>query len=163
MPDNVTIELKGLDEAVKKLTTFAQLRKAHAGIRAAGMYLAGKMKIYPPRKHITIASLGGWKSDKQRKWFFANLRKGTIDVPYRRGQSPGSEDLANKWTSKYDKNKFQAEVGNNASYARLVMGEKQTEMMKRIGWKKVDVIAKEETRKVQELMIDAVRRAIQRA
>ncbi len=161
MSDGINIEIKGLDEAVKKLTTMAQLRKVHAGIRDAGMYLKGKMAIYPPRKHITIASLGGWKSDKQRKWFFANLRKGTIDVPYRRGQSPGSEDLANKWTSKYDKNKFQAVVGNDASYARLVMGKKQTEMMKRIGWKKVDVIAKDETRKVQELMIDAVRRAIQ--
>lgn len=161
MPDNVSIELVGLDEAVKKLTDLAQLRKVHAGIRAAGMYLKGKMAKYPPRKHISIASLGGWKSDKQRKWFFANLRAGTIDVPYRRGMSPGSEDLANKWTSKYDKNKFEGRVGNNASYARLVMGEKQTEMMKRIGWKKVDVIAKEETRKVTELVIKAVRRAIQ--
>ena len=160
MPDGVTIEIKGLDEAVRKLENLTQLRKVHAGIRAAGMYLKGKMAIYPARKHISIASLGGWKSDKQRKWFFANLRAGTIDVPYRRGVSPGSETLGKKWTSKYDKNKFQAEVGNNASYARLVMGEKQTEMMKRIGWKKVDVIAKEETKRVQEYVIDAVRRAI---
>ena len=160
MPDGVTIEIEGLDEAVRKLESLAQLKKVHAGIRAAGMYLKGKEAIYPRYKHISIASLGGWKSDKQRKWFFWALNKGKIDVPYRRGQSPGSEDLAAKWTSKYDKNKFQAVVGNNASYARLVMGEKQTEMMKRIGWKKVDVIAKEETRKVTELMIDAVRRAI---
>jgi hypothetical protein len=33
-------------------------------------------------------------------------------------------------------------------------------MMKRIGWKKVDVIAKKESREIQELVIKAVRRAI---
>jgi len=87
MPDGGTeIRIEGLNELIKKLDDVKQLRKVHAGIRAAGMYLAGKMKVYPPRKHITIASLGGWKSDKQRRWFFANLNKGTIDVESREGK-----------------------------------------------------------------------------
>ena len=161
MPDTgVTMEIEGMDEAIKKLEDLKQLRKVHAGMRAAGMYVKGKIATYPARKHISIASLGGWKSDKQRKWFFANLRAGTIDVPYRRGISPGSEALGRKWTSKYDKSKFEGVIGNNASYARLVQGDQQTEMMKRIGWKGVDVVAKEETKRVQEYVFEAVRRAI---
>ena len=160
MPDGATIEIKGLDEAVKKLETMAQLRKVHAGIRAAGMYVKGKIAKYPARKHISIQSLGGWKSDKQRKWFFANLRAGTIDVPYRRGISPGSQALGRKWTSKYNKAKFETVVGNTASYARLVQGDKQTEMMKRIGWKTTETVAEKEVKRVQEYVFEAVRRSI---
>jgi len=160
MADEVTIEIKGLDELVKKLSDLGQLSKVHAGIQAAGMYLKGKLAVYPPRKRVTIASLGGWKSEKQRRWFFAALREGKIEVPYRRGSSPGSEDLANKWTSKYDQSKFEAVVGNNASYARFVMGDKQSSMMKVIGWKTVETIATDETKRVQEYVFDAVKRAI---
>jgi len=160
MPDSVTVEIKGLDEAIKKLTDLGKLSKVHAGIRAGMLHLKGKLATYPPRKHISIASLGGWKSDKQRKWFFANLRAGTIDVPYRRGVSPSSEALGRKWATKYDKAKFEGVVGNNASYARLVQGEQQTEMMKRIGWETVETVAKNETKRVQEYVFEAVRRAI---
>jgi hypothetical protein len=159
MPD-ATIEIKGMDEAIKKLEDLGQLRKVHAGIRAAGMYIKGKIAKYPPRKHVSIASLGGWKSDKQRRWFFWALKEGKIDVPYRRGISPSSEALGRKWTSRYDRSKFEAVVGNNVSYARFVMGDKQTKMMKRIGWKSIETVATEETKRVQEYVFDAVRRAI---
>ncbi len=160
MPDGVTIEIEGLDELIKKLTDLGKLSKVHAGMKAGLLHLKGKIAKYPARKHISIESLGGWKSDKQRKWFFANLKAGTIDVPYRRGQSPGSEDLAAKWTTKYSEGKFEGAVGNNASYARLVQGAKQTEMMKRIGWETVETVAKNETKRVQEYVFEAVRRAI---
>jgi phage gpG-like protein len=78
-----------------------------------------------------------------------------------------SEDLDKKWTMKYDKNKFEAVVGNNASYAVFVQGPKQggkgsrqAGHMARIGWKSIDTVAQEETKRVQELVYDAVRRAI---
>jgi phage gpG-like protein len=161
MPDTgATIEIQGLDELVKKLDDLKQLRKVHAGIRAAGMYVKGRLAKYPRRKRVKISEIGGWASEKQRRWFFWALKEGKIEVPYRRGISPGSEDLASKWTSKYDKNKFEAVVGNNASYARFVMGDKQTKMMKRIGWKTVETVSKEETKRVQEYVFDAVMRAI---
>ena len=162
MPESgVTVEIEGLDELIKKLDNLSQLRKVHAGIRAAGMHVKGKIATYPPQKHIPISAVGGFKTDKSRRWFFWALSKGKIDVPYRRGVSPGSEDLANKWTSKYDKNRFEGTIGNNASYARLVMGGKQTKMMKMIGWKTVEKVAKEETKRVGEYVFEAVKRAIE--
>ncbi len=163
MSDGVTVEIQGLDEAIKKLTTLAQLRKVHAGIRAAGIYVKGKLAKYPPRKHVPISAVGGFASDKSRRWFFWALSKGKIEVPYRRGTSPGSEALGRKWTSEYNRNKFEGKIGNNASYARLVMGDKQTAMMKKIGWETVDKVAKEETKRVQEYVFEAVRRAIESA
>jgi hypothetical protein len=157
-----TIEIQGLDELIKKLDDLRQLRKVHAGIRAAGMYVKGKIATYPRymRGSIPLSAVGGFKSDKHRRGFFAKLNAGEIEVPYRRGQSPGSEDLANKWTSKYDQNKFEAVVGNNASYARFVQGDKQTKMMKMIGWQTVDQVAEKETKRVQEYVFEAVKRAI---
>ena len=157
MPDNVSIELKGLDEAVKKLTTMAQLRKVHAGITAAGVYLKGKMATYPPE---TIANRS---SNPSGHWYVRGW-----GVRYKGGGGrKTSEDLAASWTSKYDKNKFQAKVGNNASYAVFVQGPKegpkgkrQAKHMANIGWKSIDTMAKEETKNVTKYVIDAVRRAI---
>jgi hypothetical protein len=39
----------------------------------------------------------------------------------------------------------------------------QTEMMKMIGWKTTEQVAKEETRKVTEMMIKSIQEAINRA
>jgi len=161
MPDTgATIEIEGLDELVRKLDDLAKLTKVHAGMEAAALYLKGKIARYPARKNVSIADAGGWASDKQRRWFFWALNAGKIEVPYKRGSSPGSEDMANKWTTKYDKGKFEAVVGNNASYARFVMGDKQTKMMKLRDWRTVETVASAETKRVQEYVIDAVRRAL---
>ena len=43
------------------------------------------------------------------------------------------------------------------------MGDKQTRMMKKIGWKTVETVASEETKRVQEYVFEAVRRAIETA
>ena len=161
MPDSgATIEIEGLDELVRKLNDLAQLDKVHAGLKAAALYLKGQVAQYPARKHITIQQVGGWASEKQRRWFFWALREGKIDVPYRRGVSPGSENLGKKWTIKYDQAKFEATVGNNVSYGPFVQGNKQTKMMQMIGWKTVETVAKEEKQRVAEYIFDAVRRAI---
>lgn len=40
----------------------------------------------PPQEHKTLASVYGtpFKSERQRRWFFANLRAGNISVPFAR-------------------------------------------------------------------------------
>ncbi len=156
MPDGATIEIKGLDEAIKKLTDVAKLRKVHAGIRAAGMYIKGKMAIYPPS---TIANSPSNPSGQwyQRGW----------GVRYKGGGGrQTSEALGRKWTSKYNRAKFEGKVGNNASYAVFVQGPKkgskglrQAKHMAGIGWKSVDTVAKEEVKRVQEYVFEAVRRS----
>jgi len=162
MPDTgATIEIEGLDELVRKLDDLAKLTKVHAGMLAALSHIKGKIAKYPKymRGSIPLSAVGGFSSDKQRRGFFAKLNAGEIEVPYRRGISPGSEDLAHKWTVKYDTKKFEGVVGNNASYARFVQGDKQTKMMDMIGWETVEEVSSREEKRVQEYVIDAVRRA----
>ncbi|MCK4828030.1 hypothetical protein KA005_70525 [bacterium] len=150
-----TIEIQGLDELVKKLDNLAKLKEVKAGIRGAALHVRGSLSRYPPRKSIPISAVGGFASDKQRRWFFWALNKGKIQVPYRRTKA-----LEHRWTIKTQDQGFTAIVGNNSPYARFVMGDKQTRMMQMIGWKTTEQVASEETRRVQEYVFDAVRRAI---
>ena len=158
MPDTGTeIKIEGLNELIKKLDDLKQLSKVHAGFKAGALYLKGKLAQYPPP---TIANQPGNPSGRWYVrgfgWKFASGRT-----------DPVSEDLAGKWTIKYDQNKFEAMVGNNASYAVFVQGPKegpkgsrQAKHMARIGWKSITTVAEQETKRVEEYVFEAVKRAI---
>jgi phage gpG-like protein len=156
MPDAAaTIEIEGLDELIRKLDNLSKLKAVHTGLQAAATHIKGMMTVYPPE---TIANSPSNPSGQwyQRGW----------GVRYKGGGGrPISEQLDKKWTMKYNKSRFEAIVGNNASYARFVQGPKgtQAKAMARIGWKGVDTVAKEETKRVQEYVFEAVRRAINAA
>ena len=157
MPDaGVTIEIEGLDELVKKLDDLKQLRKVHAGIKAAALHLKGKLDPYPPSTAANQpGNAGGWYV-RGFGWRFASGRS-----------DPVSEDLAASWTIKYNQAKFEAVIGSNVSYGPFVMGPKQgskgkrqAKHMAKIGWKSIDTVREQETKRVQEYVFDAVRRAI---
>jgi hypothetical protein len=74
-------------------------------------------------------------NDKMRRGFFAKLKSGEIEVPYRRGQSPGSEKLGQSWTVRRENMGFRAIIGTNVSYAQLVQDSaKQTSYHRGTGW-----------------------------
>ena len=151
MPDSgVTMEIEGMEELIKKLEELGKMSKVHAGMQGAGRYIKGLMTVYPDETAANQPGSGSWY---QRGW----------GVRYAGGGGKQtSEQLDKKWTSKYNKSKFEAVIGNNASYARFVQGPKDTQAkaMAKIGWKSIDTVAKEETKRVQEYVFDAVRRAI---
>ena len=153
MPDpGATITIEGMDELIAKLEKLGKLSTVHSGMKAGGVHVKGMMTIYPPE---TIANSPSNPSGQwyQRGW----------GVRYKGGGGrQTSEVLDSKWTMKYNKARFEAIIGNNASYARFVQGPKgtQAKALERIGWKGVDKVAKEETKRVQEFVFDAVRRAI---
>lgn len=161
MPNQPMIEIEGMEEAIKALEKMGNLEPVKAAIKAGGKYLKGKIAKYPPRKKVTIDEIGGWASERQRRWFFAALREGKIEVPYRRGISPGTERLGQKWTEQVRDGGFTVVVGNNVSYARFVQkpGE-QTRMMQRIGWKTTVQVADEEARKLQSDVKKAIMKAV---
>jgi hypothetical protein len=71
--------------------------------------------------------------------------------------------LGKSWAIKYNQSKFEAIVGNDTSYGPFVQGAEQASFHKRRKWKTVDTVAKEETKRVQEYVFEAVRRAINAA
>jgi hypothetical protein len=98
-------------------------------LKQAGDEFVERMSDYPPERH----GKHKFKSDKERRGFFYYLRRGLIEVPYRRGQSPRSERLGKKWVVTRLTGGHWL-VYNTASYAPLVHGRKRTRYHKRTGW-----------------------------
>lgn len=81
-------------------------------------------------------------SDKQRRAFFAKLKDGEIEVPYRRGSSPGSETLGRRWHIRPD-GELSHILTNDASYAPLVHSESDQAAYHKGNWKTDEGLAKE--------------------
>ena len=136
-----TIRIDGLPELLAKITRLQQLNSVKTALRVAALHVKGKIAQYPPASHRPQ----GFVSDKQRRGFFAKLRSGEIEVPYRRGISPGSQNLGQRWTTETRNGGLTQIIGNNASYAPLVQGPgQQTSYHATTGWKTTEQVAQQE-------------------
>jgi len=156
-----TIRFEGLESLMGKIENLSQVRMIAAGIKAAALHIKGKIATYPPVKRLTRASVYGssFQTDKQRRYFFYALAKGKIEVPYRRGESPGSRTLGRRWTIATSNNGLTAIVGNNAPYGPLVQAkDRQTLYHKAVGWQTdEDVVEKERGAVVQFIQYEVQR------
>lgn len=64
-----------------------------------------------------------WKSERQRRFVMAGISNGTIDSPYRRGISPGSQRMNRSY--KIIRAPQTITLTNTASYMQYVIGNKQ--------------------------------------
>lgn len=120
------------------------------------------IKPYPEKNRPSRSSVYGqtWQSAKQRRYFFFALRKGVIQVPYRRGLSPGSQRLGRSWTAKHVDDTSVA-IGTNVTYARMVKDEQQqTRYMKAVGWTTIQQDIERGKREVMNAMNTVIRRAL---
>lgn len=141
---SASIKIEGMDELLAKIKTLQELKPVIAAMKAAAVYVKGKAATYPERKTITRASVYGssFKSVKQRRYFFWALRTGRIEVPYRRGMSPGSQAFGRRWTIAAQNNGLTQTIGNNAGYGPYLMDPaKQTAYAKAMGWQTTQAIA----------------------
>ena len=119
---NITLQLVGLDKlqtALAKLPTEVETSFAAAGKEAGESVILDTVGLrrYPPPYHAPRP----FQSDKQRRYFFAALRDGQIEVPYRRGGSPGSERYGTQFYVQ-PRGALTTAVGNRASYAVWLAG-----------------------------------------
>jgi hypothetical protein len=132
-----TIRIEGADELIKRIDSLEKMQRVKASIRQAAIFLEGKVKEYPAASHRPNPLLRGnsAKAQRMRAGFFARLKSGEIEVPYRRGQSPGSEKLGQSWTTRVDNHGFRAIIGTGVSYARMVQDSaQQTSYHRGTGW-----------------------------
>ncbi len=154
---DVSIKVEGLDKLVNRLRKVGSLAGVRAAIRGAAIHVLNRMKEYPVARHAPQPFV----SDRQRRGFFYHLRKGDIEVPYRRAQSPKSESLKHRWARKTEDDGLTEVVGNNASYARLVQDEeKQTRYHKTTGWATVQSVMKDERDLVTGMIMGAAKKAL---
>lgn len=131
----IIVDTGGLADA---LTRASKLQGFKTGLAAAAVELAGEMKRYPPSSHRPQP----FKTRKQQRAFFAMLKSGAIQVPYVRGMNRKSQKLGQSWTTRASANGLTQTVGTAVSYARLVVGDKQSNYHKVTGWKTADTVAK---------------------
>ena len=137
--------IRGDAELRRKLAKLKRLDGVAAAVQGGAETVLGAWKVRPPVSRRPQPFV----SDKQRRGFFAKLRSGEIEVPYRRNQSPQSEQMSKRWAIESRKSGLAAVIGNNASYARLVRdSDEQTKYHKETGWKTDAQVIKETEAKV---------------
>lgn len=117
-----------VDVVIPVIITFNTSTISNA-LMAGGLRFKGILATYPSHTPRAMPM-----TPAQRRGFFARLRSGAIQVPYRRGQSPGSQALGRRWAVSRNGN-MSVTVGNNATYAALVQGGSQTGYHRVTGWK----------------------------
>lgn len=126
----VKLTIKGLEELQAEFAKLGgQLPKVLRNVAVAvGEEVRRVAQTYPKQNHSAASAAFTFASDKQRRWFFAALREGKIDVPYNR-----TRKLRDGWNIK--SRGTQAIVGNEVPYAPYVHSPGgQTSMMAAIGW-----------------------------
>jgi len=148
------IRIEGLDALIDKIRNLAQFQNLARAMRIGAELVLGDLKKYPPvsrRKRNFI-------NPKQRAAFFAKLKAGEIEVPYRRGQSPGSQNLQQRWTRRASDRGLTQTLGNNASYAQLVQGpQRQAQYHRVTGWQTTAQVLDKRRADIVRLAQQAVR------
>jgi hypothetical protein len=157
MSDFIGIDITGVPELVAKLNKLS--REVQDAITDdISVYMLNVLKAYPPQKSVSRESVYGetFFSDKQRRYFFAALADGRINVPYSRTQA-----LAQGW--KKVGSGYTAILANETPYAGLMMGEgEQGRMAKATGWKTTAQIVTERLARILEIADAGVKKAIKK-
>ena len=158
------LQIEGLKELIAALDRFPQevQQGMQTGMSGGTEIVREGLAKYPARRLGVKVTFG---SDRQRKGFFAKLHSGEIEVPYRRGMSPGSQRLGASWTKEVKTvgpAQIKGIVGTRASYAELVQGEQQTGMHAGTGWPTVDQVLKEKRKQLEVFFGQVIQRVLAR-
>lgn len=109
-------------------------------LRAAVEKMHNVLKTYPAYKYVPWDGQVPWVSEKQRRYVIANIRKGIIQIPYRR-----TDSLSKSWQVRpaHTKDALTYILGTNHPKAKYVQGDQQHSRMRIIGHWTTDKVAKE--------------------
>lgn len=113
-----------------------------AGLKAAGLYVKGVASQYPRVRRLKV-NTKLW-TVRQRKFFFAALKRGELRVPYTRGSDPRSQRAGPRWASDDSRAEAgQVVVGNNATYARYLYSKSDQAWYHRGNWRDIEQIGRQ--------------------
>ena len=127
MSDFIGLDVYGVEEVTRKVKYITSEEAAGAGVEEANKYVIEQMRTYAPYKYVSVADAGGWKSEKQRRYVMAAIRRGEINVPYQRTQN-----MNRGWKAVGEG--INQIVVNETPYAGYVMGDAQTKGHSLRGW-----------------------------
>lgn len=129
----IKITSRGVPELQAWLLSLANGVKDEA-TRSVAEYLVGDethgLKHYPPYRHVPYSQIGGFKSDKQRRYVMARIREGSITP----GISASNGYLRDAWTYKAQGSRY--DITNDVGYAKYLVGPgSQSLHSQRQGWR----------------------------
>ena len=140
MATSITVDVS---EVLAKLDPEKMRHEVEVALGGAADIIRAGVKQYPSRQSTGPQQ---WKSEKQRRWFFAALREGKIQVPYRR-----TGKLGQSWTKRIDRGSTwpAAVIGTHMAYAPYVQdADRQTAMHARTPWPTAQGVAEEKSDEV---------------
>lgn len=149
--NDVSIEIKGireLDARLKKLGVSLNKYASQGMVQASKDVLKTQgLQKYPP---ITEAN------QPPTPWYLRG-----VGMQYKNRNDGKSERYGTQWHT--DKVSWGAKVGNRASYAPFLTGDKQARAMAAIGWRKLTDVAKELTPKIKSTLDAWIKKAMKDA
>lgn len=113
-------------------------------------YLQNVMRNYPPYQYVSrrraYPEVGGWFSDKQRRYVMAKIRSGEITP----GQPNRTQRLANGWQVLGSGSN--AILVNEVPYGQFVQGDgTQARQPALVGWRTVNNLAQASTPRIEKI------------
>jgi hypothetical protein len=128
----VEVTIKNADRILNALAPWERGELLTETLKLYAADLRKALEEYPPYKYVSRKQAYGvpFFSDRQRRWFFAALRSGELQLPYSRTMK-----LQNSWEVR-PLSGSQVWVTNSAPYAGFVIDkERQSRMARLIGWR----------------------------
>ena len=130
------VRIEGLDELIAAVGRLESLQVLRDTMETAVERVRTQIAVYPPPP---VGYRMVWKSEKQRRWFFAALREGRISVPYRR-----TGTLGRRWTTEVSRqgDDLVGKVGNVTAYGPFVQSVDQQAAVHRGRWRTDEQVAR---------------------
>jgi len=151
----VRVELKGADALMRKLGKATALSTLRPAMQRSVMRVHKDIAEYP--EPPGAGSFKGFASDKQRRWFFAALRRGDIAVPYVR-----TGTLGRRWTTKVTMgpDELLGTIGNDTAYAPFVQSGGQQAQIHQGRWETIEKVLDDNKPAIEQEFKRAIDKAL---
>lgn len=156
--DFIGIDITGDKELARKLNGLIP-EAQDAGVEAASEYLINVLRSYAPYRYVPRAAVysPAWKSEKQRRFVMAAIRKGLIRIPHRRTQG-----LAKGW--KVIGKGRKSIIVNETPGAQFVVGSagQQSRHEQAVGWWRFDEVVQERMPRMIDAAVGALKKVLRK-
>lgn len=158
MADFIGLDIQGLPELRAKLKD-APPHIQDAVVEEVADYMLEVLRQYPPQRRVTRKAAYGrtFQSARQRRWFFAALNAGEINVPYRRTQG-----LRNAWR-KVGKGRDLIIANENEGAVWTMDDERQARLNTLVGWKKIGDLVRERSKQIERKADAGLKKGLRKA
>lgn len=145
MPGDAYVEIVGLRELMREVDALTAMRVVRDTMEIAVERVRTQIAVYPPPPSGYRMV---FKTERQRRFFFAALRDGRITVPYQR-----TGTLGRRWTTSVSHSgaDIRGEVGNITVYGPFVQSAEAQAPVHQGRWRTAERVVQEMEPQIQDL------------